>query len=267
MILRQSVLASYEKCPFMCLKTWGDLNAHDGRFENNDDKGNKYSLEGIAFHKTMQFWGDEKITGRTAELDELGNIFKDEFVKIPRNQFTSADEIRVDYLALRNQIKWVYDNHCFATPIAVEKDFVVKIAADLPMFSGTIDRIDNSDGLHVIDYKTGKKYTKKELKDNIQAGTYAIACRELYGEYPVDISFIFSKEQKVKTIKVTEQFITDSLSRIRQSYYKIVNNQYPPNYRIGSFFCDHFCICKSECPRYSVKKSSDIMFNDVSKGA
>jgi DNA helicase-2/ATP-dependent DNA helicase PcrA len=49
--------------------------------------------------------------------------------------------------------------------------------------TGSIDRIDRlpSGGIEVIDYKTGRQTSQKELRDNLQLSIYALACRDALG--------------------------------------------------------------------------------------
>ncbi|MEE9555205.1 MAG: ATP-dependent DNA helicase [candidate division Zixibacteria bacterium] len=74
-------------------------------------------------------------------------------------------------------------------PAALEKFFEIKLSS--AKLIGRIDRIDKTEsGLRVIDYKTGKK-GKNKLDKNLQLPIYSLACKELFGEYPSELMFMF----------------------------------------------------------------------------
>src|SRR5207253_3006127 len=59
---------------------------------------------------------------------------------------------------------------------------------DLPdgapaVFKGVIDRVDRlpSGGIEVIDYKTGRLSSQKDVRDSLQLSIYALACRDALG--------------------------------------------------------------------------------------
>jgi DNA helicase-2/ATP-dependent DNA helicase PcrA len=51
------------------------------------------------------------------------------------------------------------------------------------LIAGSIDRIDRlpSGGIEVIDYKTGRTTSQKDISDNLQLSIYALACRDALG--------------------------------------------------------------------------------------
>ena len=69
---------------------------------------------------------------------------------------------------------------------AEEQPFELPIAVpggEPAVFTGMIDRIDRlpSGGIEVIDYKTGRPDSQKDVRENLQLSIYALACRDALG--------------------------------------------------------------------------------------
>ena len=87
---------------------------------------------------------------------------------------------------------------------------------------GEIDRIDRlpSGGIEVIDYKTGKISSQKDVDENLQLTIYALACRDALGlGTPERVTLYFTESAtRMSTTRTDEQLDAardEILARVR----------------------------------------------------
>ena len=68
------------------------------------------------------------------------------------------------------------------------------------MVAGSIDRIDRlpSGGIEVIDYKTGRTTSQKDVSDNLQLSVYALACRDALGLGTPELVTLYFTESSIR---------------------------------------------------------------------
>lgn len=133
-----------------------------------------------------------------------------------------------------------FDN---ATKIAaLEQPFTIPVthAGKTIKIGGKIDRVDLlPDGtLEIIDYKTGRMPTKREVDANLQLSMYAIAASEIptlpFGKKPEDIKlslYFFDTQTKMSTVRTADQLtrekaaIIDIAGQIETSEFRCSGNQ------------------------------------------
>lgn len=138
-----------------------------------------------------------------------------------------------------------YMDHEFDTkskPVALEQPFTVPVTANgkTIKIGGKIDRIDELPGgkLEIIDYKTGRMPSKREVDANLQLSMYAIAASEIPGvafsRRPEDITlslYFFDSKVKVSTTRTAEQLVLEKASiidiatKIEHSDFRCSGNQ------------------------------------------
>lgn len=116
----------------------------------------------------------------------------------------------------------------FTLPYLTEKSFVLPIGDFI--FSGRLDRIDKLDtgSCEVIDYKTGKKKTQKEVDKDKQLSLYALACRDVLRLQPKKLSLYFLDDQeKIETVRTDEQ-MDDAKEAFQKIAEAICASDYSP---------------------------------------
>lgn len=139
--------------------------------------------------------------------------------------------------------------------IGIEKEFNVMLDFSTPPLHGFIDLIYQDEfGYVVRDYKTSKIYDTTLMKKQMQPYVYALACKELYGEYPYKFEFDFTRFEETKSFMVNDSFIKMGIIKIKNYWNKIQSSSFPATY--NPFFCNNFCEFKSVCPTYQLKVNS-----------
>ncbi|HLD26743.1 MAG TPA: UvrD-helicase domain-containing protein [Patescibacteria group bacterium] len=149
-------------------------------------------------------------------------------------------------IMLDTYYKTYYQNNTHI--IDLEKRFKIKIAPDLSIV-GKIDRVDmRIDGmLEIVDYKTGKKPSDKELQKNIQLTLYALAASDqgLYKRKIEDIvlTFYFLQTNETISLQKTEANLVEVKKTIEKSAHEINKGIFSP--KVGPW-C-HYCPFKINC--------------------
>lgn len=264
--IRQSMLASYSKCPYKCFLEWGEVG-EQGKCETEESVGNKYNRTGIAFHEVMEYAGNKIIQGESITLFELIEEMIKQFDTIPTEMFDDEEDLKTRRESMVEQIEWTYENILQSKNfLKVECNFEVKnMFPEMPPFTGTIDVVSGKlkeQDVVLMDYKTGKVYTKNELNNNIQACIYSMAFYAEYGFLPKEFVFIFTKFKKIKRVPITLEYINRVSAEIVRIMYEIKNKNFEPNTK-NKFFCKNFCEFYTECPGHkkSNKQGWDAVMN------
>ncbi len=126
--------------------------------------------------------------------------------------------------------------------VALEQSFTVPIATDTGSLKigGKIDRVDILPGgnIEIIDYKTGRMPSKREVDTNLQLSMYAIAATSIpgtpFGKNPEDIVlslYFFDSQTRISTTRTADQLqkekgtIIDIAHAIETSDFMCSGNQ------------------------------------------
>jgi CRISPR/Cas system-associated exonuclease Cas4 (RecB family) len=256
--VHQSTLVDYEKCPYLCFKNWGRVGEPDPVREENE-LTNKYAMCGTALHEVLDDWAKATKGGAKFPLVNAKELLQDKIEAIPLSQFDDELDKESWKANMDEQLEWIWGIYCTKPPLYSELEFRIEnlIPEMLPV-AGTIDRIDGNlqtRKINLMDYKTGKQYTKKELLSNIQATLYSLAFEKMFGFLPENFIFIFSKTKREKVIPITQDFLDRGLERIKGIWFKIMSNDFAPPHKANKFFCQNFCeVGMNNCPKWNKAK-------------
>ena len=135
-------------------------------------------------------------------------------------------------------------------PLSLEENFIVPVSPNLRI-GGKIDRVDRTGKkIEIIDYKTGRVPTDKEIENSLQMTVYALAAvnNGLYGKDPKDVllSFYFFQEQKKVSGKRTKEQIAKAKKELLEKKKEMESSNFQP--KVGKW-CD-FCEFKFICPAW-----------------
>ena len=126
--------------------------------------------------------GKDKIIG----LNQLKEEYPFEWEEEDKFGRTYNEKIKLYEARIREDIDDEWE--C----IGCEVDFNI-LVEDKAIIQGFIDRVDKhkkTGEIRVIDYKSSKKpYDKKELATPMQMFIYALACKEMYGQFPSEFMY------------------------------------------------------------------------------
>lgn len=257
--IRQTIINDYYLCGYKALQGWGEVG-EAGKYEEEDSPQNKYSATGIALHEAMEHWGNHKIANSVREK-EYYHLYLDHCIdaNCPLELFEQGERDSF-VISLHDQLDWLFDNADSNEILQTEWTFEVTglfDGVDEPI-TGTVDRIDgdlNAQRVALIDYKSGKTFTKKKLSTNVQAMFYALAFNKEFGFLPEKFVFVFSKHKKKQIIWITPDFLQNAAAEFLGAYFKMKNNEFPTSCT-NKFFCKNFCDVYKECPKYKRKNNA-----------
>jgi len=226
---------SFDNCP---------LQFYFGKVLRTPSPATPGMMFGSAVHNVLEDAGKTKIAGEDISIDKLVANFEERWKRV-----RLGDPDRKE--RLRQRAPELFGNFMAAQavldgkPKEVEKRFEFK-AADIKV-TGKIDRIDlTPDGYEIIDYKTGK-LDEKKLKSDFQLPIYSLACKELYGEYPSKVTYLFltqpepySQAQSSEDLEKVKDYLIEKIEEIKKSEF-IAD---PDSYKCGN--CGYNRICPAK---------------------
>lgn len=253
--IRQTILNEYKRCSYMCKLNWGETY-EEGKCEVEGGETNKYALVGIALHEVMEVWGINKKNNNVGIVgDEYYHELIDIKLDLIEDSYFDDLEDKENYrVSLHEQLDWLLEqadsNEILFNEYKFSYEGLIN-EVDLPIV-GTIDRIDGNleaKRATLIDYKTGKAYTKKSLKTNIQAFLYTLAFYREFNFLPEKFVFYFSKHKKKMVIWITPEFLQEAGAEVLSIWFKMKRQEFEPNCD-SKYFCKNFCKHQKECPKY-----------------
>ncbi len=142
----------------------------------------------------------------------------------------------------------------FYQPDIIPKDlefmFKIKLTPNLKI-GGKIDRVDETkEGkLEIIDYKTGKRPSDKEIKEDLQMSIYALVAidKGIYHKKPNDIILSFYFLDSIEKVSSTreKQQLEETKKKLVKITQEIALSQFEPKVGKWCDFCDFRLICEA----------------------
>jgi DNA helicase-2/ATP-dependent DNA helicase PcrA len=169
---------------------------------------------GIAVHQVLERYHAQG----GGSLEDLMHLFE---VAWRRNGFGhSADELQFREKAVAALTQyWQLDREREGEPVWFERGFSFKLGEH--HVRGRVDRVDRlpDGGYELIDYKTGRAKTEKQLREDIQLSLYQMGAREAWGLPGSHQSYYYVLENE----KVPVEHTDDELERVRTTVAEIAD--------------------------------------------
>ncbi len=200
-----------------------------------------YALSfGITIHDTLRDFHSKKMF-EDVSLDELLKIYENNWHPLGyldekhRNiRFENGKQLLETYYKKQQK-----EN---VKPLALEKSFNIRVGGI--KFYGRIDRIDPlNGGVEIIDYKTGRAKTQKEVDKDAQVAFYAIAAKEAFNMEPKKLTYHFlESDEKVSTTRNNAELenIKEEVGKVVE---KIKEGDFTPRSGMHCNWCDYQDIC------------------------
>lgn len=207
---------------------------------------------GNTIHETMRDFYQKAIAGQNPSKDDLRRIFEENWNYLGYASRAHEEKYKKEGIKLlEGYFEKTYNPRVL--PIALEQSFSIKIGG--ARINGKIDRIDPAeDGIEIIDYKTGKASTQKEIDKDLQLSLYALTATEgvltqmgVLKQTPrpenVTVSFyFFDTQEKISTVKKA-----GDLNKVREDLVEKVEeirvSGFSPAPGMHCDFCSYKMIC------------------------
>jgi len=215
---------------------------------------------GETIHETMRDFYQRAIAGQKPTKEDLLNILAENWSPLGYPSKAHEEKYKKEGLKI---LSGFFDNAYDPKnlPLALEQVFSIKISSALKV-GGRIDRIDRvrlgsgREGIEIIDYKTGKSSTKKDVAKDLQMTLYAMAAIEgtltYMGILPktprpeeVKISFyFFDNQEKISTVRKSEDFAVVKKELIKKAE-EVSKSGFSPTPGKYCDFCEFKLICEA----------------------
>jgi len=204
---------------------------------------------GTSIHKTLQDFYIEFIKDKKINKNRLLEIYKKTWVPIGYSSVAHESRMKKEGEKILNNYFDKYHTKNINV-LGLEKLFKIKISNDI-FLTGKIDRIDGRKGneVEIIDYKTGKKPSERELTKSLQLSIYALAAHDknMFSKKLSDINLTFHylQTQEKITLKKTEEELIKTKENIIEMVEEIKKNKFPATPGKHCDFCSFKIICEA----------------------
>ena len=135
---------------------------------------------------------------------------------------------------------------CYKTDFSIQpvllEDYYETILENEWKLLGRVDRVyEEADGLHVIDYKTGK--LDEERISNLQLVLYAIIMQAKTGRPVVRASYLYLQNYTWKTLEIQEEDFAEAIAVVKKKIHTLSQDQEFPARMNPYCPCDFLEIC------------------------
>lgn len=203
-------------------------------------------IYGQAIHAAVQEYNRRKSLGRPMTEEELLTLFKNKWLN---RGFLSREHEQERFRIGQEVLSRFYKEQeaSKTMPTIVEEQF--SFIHDNNRIVGRWDRIDESDGVNIIDFKTSEvreqKKADERTKKSLQIGIYALAYKEAKGKLPNQGELHFIETGLIGKTEITEKMIEKTLVSINEAASGIRQRNYEPN---PNFMICQYCDFNTICP-------------------
>lgn len=202
---------------------------------------------GDSMHKTLRAFYEKVKNREKVSQEELLKLLATNWSSLGYESKARETKTKTEGIKMLEKFYQHFDPEII--PKDLEKSFSLKLTPDLKLV-GKIDRIDeNGDRLEIIDYKTGKVSSQKEVDESLQMTIYALAVtdKEFYQRKPEDLllSFYFLEAQEKKSTQRTTEDLGKAKKAIIQKAEEIEKSNFPAKPGPLCKYCDFRLICEA----------------------
>lgn len=228
-------LTMYETCPQQYKYTYVDYIADDYKTPK------PYLTMGAHVHNSLKDFY-ETVAPSERTYDVLEKLLRKRWKENRKGFRSLADEKEWGTKALQMLKLYVHKNDLAKNPVMLENYYDMDITEDIKVL-GRIDRVDQDDeGLHVIDYKTGK-FDEQEVSDE-QLAIYAMIIRANQTVPVYKASYLYLATNQWYTIDVSDDLYEPIQEELIEKVRQIqADRQYAPKISVRCKHCDFIEIC------------------------
>jgi DNA helicase-2/ATP-dependent DNA helicase PcrA len=197
---------------------------------------------GSTIHNTLESFYREFSKNKKTGIGRLLEIYKSSWIPLG---YTSAAHQRLRIKDGQNMLRNFYKklHNPRLQLIDLEKLFTIKVNG--VNITGKIDRVDkkNNGQIEIIDYKTGKIGTQKDVQKNLQLAIYLLAATnpELYNKKPdeVILSFYFLQSAEKVSVKKTDETLAGIRAQVANIINKIHSTDFASPHLLGCGRCSY----------------------------
>jgi RecB family exonuclease len=130
-------------------------------------------------------------------------------------------------------------------PEVLETELNFDLQVGTAKLRGRIDRIDRagSDGVAIVDYKTGKPKSQEEADKSLQLSLYAVAAKQVWGQRAAQLIF-YNLENNTSVVTTrNDAELAAAEERVQEVAASIVQGKFPAKPGYQCTFCPYRNLC------------------------
>lgn len=234
--LSYSQISTYEDCP---------LAYKFGYILKVPGKSQPYFTFGNTVHHALRRFFEAVQSKSEPSLDDLIGFYDESWQSDGYLLKSQEESYRGEG---RSALQAVYRRHLAerTVPIRLEWKFFLPVGDHF--VKGFVDRVDPAgDGLcNIIDYKTGRAKTQKEVDSDLQLSLYAMAVKECLGLVPERLSLYFLASDEMLWTTRNEEEMEEVREKVLAVADAIISNRFdakPDGFRCSR--CDYALLCSA----------------------
>ncbi len=202
---------------------------------------------GDIIHKALQEIGESFKQGKKVSLKQIKEILAQKWTPIGFTDQAQEKKMKREGIKILKQ--FVHDFDSQTKIVALETPFAIRFNPQLKI-GGKIDRLDKvGRGLEIVDYKTGRVWSQKEVDDSLQMTVYGLAAADpgLYHTEPEKMKFTFhflNGGIKISTRRTKKELVL-ARKEIEKLAKEISQSDFEPTPGRWCDFCDYKLICEA----------------------
>ncbi len=230
-------LQMYAQCPQAYKFTYVDGLADQYK------KPKPYLTMGAHVHNALKDFFELKPEKR--DFPTLEAILRNRWRENRKGFSGKEDEAKWGTKAIQMLKLFCYKNNLAIQPVFLENYYDRMIDPGLKIL-GRIDRVDSDDeGLHIIDYKTGK--LPETPPDPLQLALYGLIMHGRTEKPVTRASYLYLQNNTWQTIAIDESVMQDALTRVQNDVQTILaDNAFPATINPHCKTCDFLEICPKQ---------------------
>jgi len=202
---------------------------------------------GDIIHKALQEIGGLFQQGKKVGPKQIKEILARKWTPVGFTDRSQEKRSKIEGVKILKQFIDDFDSQ--TKIIALETPFAIRFNPQLKI-GGKIDRLDKAgQGLEIIDYKTGRVWSQKEVDDSLQMTVYGLAAAGpgLYHTEPEKVKFTFhflNGGIKISTRRTKKELIL-AKKQIEKMATEISQSDLEPTPSRWCNFCDYKLICEA----------------------
>ena len=196
---------------------------------------------GISIHDTLRDYYAKRLAGKPVTLESLHAIFENNWQPMG---YLSREHQDVRFKSGRQLLKDYYEkNKNGVLPVAIEKNFSLKFKGT--KFFGRIDRIDPlpGGGVEIVDYKTGRTKTQKDVDKDDQVSIYALAAKKALNLEPKKQTYYYLESGEALSTTRSDTDLKKTVKDIEATIDNITNGYFEPTPGMHCTWCEFKDVC------------------------
>jgi DNA helicase-2/ATP-dependent DNA helicase PcrA len=199
---------------------------------------------GVILHQTVREYFRARQRRPDLPLEELLHLYEQEW-RAANWPFGDAYQRQAYFDAGQEQLRGFFERHRAAQLVVLEQEKNFRWALDGLELTGRIDQINSLEErrAEIIEYKTGRARTKRDVERSLQLALYAAAAAGVLELRPARLTLYNLTTNEPVSVEADEKRQREALERVREIAARIRNGEFPAQPGFPCTACEYRPLC------------------------